>query len=184
MTAACAVDRPPALAKAATAHRLAHREAQMSKTLQIGDPAPNFDLPTDSGGRISLAKLKGKSVVLFFYPKDDTPTCTVENLSFSEKAKAFEQANALVIGISKDSPATHDKFKAKHGLNVLLASDETGKTLEDYGVWTEKNMYGRKYMGIERTTYLVNAKGRISEIWRKVRVKGHVDAVLRKINDD
>lgn len=165
-------------------HRLAHREAQLAKTLQIGDPAPNFDLATDSGGRISLAKLRGKSVVLYFYPKDDTPTCTVEALSFSEKAKAFERANAIVIGISKDNVARHDKFKAKHGLNVLLASDETGKTVEAYGVWTEKSMYGRKYMGIERTTYLVNPKGRIAEIWRKVRVKGHADDVLRKINED
>jgi peroxiredoxin Q/BCP len=184
MTAAFAVRPRQTLATVADIHRLAHREAQMVKTLKIGDPAPNFDLPTDNGGRISLAKLRGKSVVLFFYPKDDTPTCTVESLSFSEKTKAFEQANATVIGISKDSPATHDKFKAKHRLNVILASDETGQTVEDYGVWTEKSMYGRKYMGIERTTYLVNAKGRISEIWRKVRVKGHVDAVLRKINDD
>src|SRR3972149_6607427 len=126
----------------------------MPAPLKAGDQAPAFDLPTDSGGRISLAKLNGKNVVLYFYPKDDTPTCTQEALNFSEKAKAFERANAVIVGISKDSPATHDKFKAKHGLNVLLASDESGEVLNAYGVWTEKSMYGRKYMGIERATYL------------------------------
>ncbi len=156
----------------------------MAAPLKIGDLAPTFDLPADAGGRVKLAKLKGKRVVLYFYPKDDTPTCTQEALNFSEKAKAFERANAIVVGISKDSPSTHDKFKAKHGLTVLLASDEDGDVLNAYGVWTEKSMYGRKYMGIERATYLINPKGRIQKIWRKVRVKGHVDDVLREFNED
>jgi peroxiredoxin Q/BCP len=156
----------------------------MTAEPKIGDPAPGFDLPADAGGRVNLAKLKGKSVVLYFYPKDDTPGCTQEALNFSEKAKAFERANAIVVGISKDSPTTHDKFKAKHGLTVLLASDESGAVLDAYGVWTEKSMYGRKYMGIERSTYLINQKGRIQKVWRKVKVKGHVDDVLREINKD
>jgi peroxiredoxin Q/BCP len=156
----------------------------MAAPLKIGDLAPTFDLPADAGGRVKLAKLRGKSVVLYFYPKDDTPTCTQEALNFSEKAEAFEHANAIVVGISKDSPSTHDKFKAKHGLTVLLASDEGGEILNAYQVWTEKSMYGRKYMGIERATCLINPQGRIQKIWRKVRVKGHVDDVLREVNKD
>lgn len=156
----------------------------MVKPLEPGDRAPDFDLPTDGGGRITLAKLRGKSVVLYFYPKDDTEACTQEALNFSAKAKAFARANAVVIGVSKDSVSSHDKFKAKHRLNVLLASDQTGDVVNAYHVWTEKSMYGRKYMGIERTTYLVGPDGLISHVWRKVRVKGHVDDVLTKVNED
>lgn len=156
----------------------------MVKPFEPGDRAPDFDLPTDGGGRITLAKLRGKSVVLYFYPKDDTEACTQEALNFSAKAKAFARANAVVIGVSKDSVSSHDKFKAKHRLNVLLASDQTGDVVNAYHVWTEKSMYGRKYMGIERTTYLVGPDGLISHVWRKVRVKGHVDDVLTKVNED
>jgi len=156
----------------------------MAKMLEAGDPAPSFDLPSDGGGRVSLAKLKGKSVVLYFYPKDDTSGCTQEALNFSEKAKAFAKAKAVIIGVSKDSVASHNKFKAKHGLNLSLASDETGEMLNAYHVWTEKSMYGRKYMGIERTTYLIDPAGVIRQVWRKVKVAGHVEDVLRKINED
>ena len=156
----------------------------MVKPLEPGDRAPDFDLPTDGGGRITLAKLRGKSVVLYFYPKDDTEACTQEALNFSAKAKAFARANAVVIGVSKDSVSSHDKFKAKHRLNVLLASDQTGDVVNAYHVWTEKSMYGRKYMGIERTTYLIGIDGLISHVWRKVRVKGHVDDVLTKVNEN
>ena len=156
----------------------------MTTALEPGDKAPDFDLPTDSGSRINLAKLRGKSVVLYFYPKDDTEACTQEALNFSAKAKAFARANAVIIGVSKDSVARHDKFKAKHGLNVLLASDEAGDVCNAYHVWTEKSMYGRKYMGIERTTYLIDPKGVIAHVWRKVRVKAHVDDVLSKVNED
>jgi peroxiredoxin Q/BCP len=156
----------------------------MAKALEPGDKAPAFDLPGDGGVRINLAKLRGKSVVLYFYPKDDTEGCTQEALNFSAKAQAFARKNAVIIGVSKDSVASHDKFKAKHGLNVLLASDEAGDVCNAYHVWTEKSMYGRKYMGIERTTYLIDPKGVIVHVWRKVRVKGHVDEVLSKVNED
>jgi thioredoxin-dependent peroxiredoxin len=154
------------------------------KALEPGDRAPAFDLPTDDGGRITLAKLAGKSVVLYFYPKDDTAACTLEAQNFTEKAKAFAGAKTVVIGISKDSVASHAKFKAKHRLNVMLASDETGDVLNAYHVWTEKSMYGRKYMGIERSTYLIDPKGRIRKVWRKVKVAGHIDEILREVNED
>ncbi len=154
----------------------------MGKALKPGDPAPPFDLPTAGGGRVSLASLKGKRVVLYFYPKDDTPGCTREALSFTEKAKAFAAAKAVVVGISRDSVAKHDKFAAKHGLKVVLASDEDGEICNAYGVWVEKTLYGRKFMGIERATFLIDAKGKITRIWRKVRVPGHVEDVLKEVN--
>src|SRR5438270_2608445 len=119
------------------------------KELQPGDRAPDFDLPADNGGRVSLSGLKGKSVVLYFYPKDDTSGCTAEAIAFSKDAKAFERAGAAVIGVSKDSAASHDKFKAKYDLSLTLAADESTKTAEAYGVWVEKSMYGRRYMGME-----------------------------------
>ena len=153
----------------------------MAKTLKPGDPTPPFDLPTAGGGSVSLASLKGKRFVLYFYPKDDTPGCTAEALSFTEKAKAFAAAKTTVVGVSRDSVAKHDKFAAKHGLTVILASDEDGKVCERYGVWTEKTLYGRKFMGIERSTFLVDEKGRIAHVWRKVRVPGHVEDVLKEI---
>lgn len=153
----------------------------MAKALKLGDPAPPFDLPTAGGGHVSLAGLKGKRVVLYFYPKDDTPGCTREALSFTEKAKQFATAKTTVLGVSRDSVAKHDKFVAKHGLNVELASDEDGKVCEAYGVWVEKSLYGRTYMGVERATFLIDPKGRIAHIWRKVKVPGHVEDVLEKV---
>ena len=153
----------------------------MAKTLKPGDPAPPFDLPTAGGGRVSLASLKGKRVVLYFYPKDDTPGCTREALSFTEKAKQFAAAKTTVVGVSRDSVAKHDKFVAKHGLNVELASDEDGKVCEAYGVWVEKSLYGRTYMGVERATFLIDPKGRIEHVWRKVKVSGHVEDVLKMV---
>ena len=154
----------------------------MSKPLKPGDLAPKFDLPTAGGGRISLVGLTGKRVILYFYPKDDTPGCTREALDFTEKADDFAAAKAVVVGVSRDNAASHDKFAAKRGLSLLLASDEDGEICERYGVWIEKNMYGRKYMGVERATFLIGKTGRIERLWRKVKVPGHVDEILREIN--
>jgi peroxiredoxin Q/BCP len=152
----------------------------MAKELKLGDPAPPFDLPTAGGRRVSLASLKGRQVVLYFYPKDDTPGCTLEALNFTEKARAFAAAKATVVGVSRDSPAKHEKFAAKHGLNVTLASDEDGLCCEAYGVWGEKKLYGRTFMGVERATFLIDSRGRIARIWRKVKVPGHVEEVLKE----
>ncbi|MBY0564650.1 MAG: thioredoxin-dependent thiol peroxidase [Hyphomonadaceae bacterium] len=152
------------------------------KQLKPGDPAPPFDLPTAGGGRVSLADLKGKRVVLYFYPKDDTPGCTQQALNFTEALDDFAAANAAVVGVSRDTPAKHDKFAAKHGLSILLASDESGAVCEAYGVWVEKKLYGRTSMGIERSTFLIDARGRINRIWRKVKVAGHVAEVLESVN--
>ena len=146
--------------------------------LQSGDKAPTFTLPGNGETSISLEDYQGKNVVLYFYPKDDTPGCTTEAKDFTSAIDEFSDANTVVIGMSKDTVAKHDKFIAKHDLQVLLASDEDGKVIEDYGVWVEKNMYGRKYMGIERATYLIDASGVIQTIWRKVKVKGHAEAVF------
>lgn len=153
----------------------------MTKTLNPGDPAPPWDLPTAGGGRVSLADLKGQRVVLYFYPKDDTPGCTREALNFTEKAKAFAAAKTAVVGVSRDSVAKHDKFAAKHGLKLILASDEDGAVCERYGVWVEKKLYGKSYMGVERATFLIDSRGRIARVWRKVRVPGHVDEVLKEV---
>ncbi|HVY86629.1 MAG TPA: thioredoxin-dependent thiol peroxidase [Caulobacterales bacterium] len=154
----------------------------MSKALKPGDPAPSFNLPTAGGGRVSLASLKGKRVILYFYPKDDTPACTQEALSFTEKTNEIAKANAVVIGVSRDPVAKHDKFAAKYGLKLQLASDEDGEVCERYGVWVEKSMYGRKYMGVERSTFLIDEKGKLKRIWRKVKVAGHVEEILTEIN--
>ncbi|MEJ0058865.1 MAG: peroxiredoxin [Terricaulis sp.] len=154
----------------------------MSKPLKPGDPAPDFDLPTAGGGRVSLAGLRGKQVVLYFYPKDDTPACTQEALNFTEKTNEFAAAKAVVVGVSRDPLPKHAKFTAKYGLKLQLGSDEDGLVCERYGVWVEKSMYGRQYMGVERATFLIDRKGRISRIWRKVRVPGHVDEVLNEVN--
>ena len=145
--------------------------------LAVGDKAPDFSVPGDSGSTISLSDYKGKHVVLYFYPKDDTPGCTKEACGFRDNLKDFDDLQAAVIGVSKDTPAKHDKFKDKYDLNFPLASDEDGKICDDYGVWVEKNMYGKKYMGIERATYLIDPDGKIAHIWRKVKVKGHVEDV-------
>jgi len=146
--------------------------------LDAGDKAPDFKLPTDGGGEASLAALKGKPVVLYFYPKDDTSGCTKEAMGFRDALPAFSKAGVAVIGVSKDSVARHDKFKAKYDLNFPLVSDEDGALCEAYGAWVEKSMYGRKYMGIDRSTFLIGGDGRIARIWRKVKIAGHVDEVL------
>lgn len=146
-----------------------------------GAKAPAFDLPTDGGGRARLKDFAGKSTVLYFYPKDDTAGCTREALDFTAAAKKFAAANAAIIGVSKDSAEKHDKFKAKHKLKVTLASDEEGETVAAYGVWGEKTLYGRKYMGIDRSTFLIDGKGVIRKIWRKVKVPGHVEEVLAAV---
>jgi peroxiredoxin Q/BCP len=147
--------------------------------LTVGSPAPEFDLPTDSGGHVKLSTLKGRMVVLYFYPKDDTSGCTSEAQGFTAAAAAFKAAGAVVIGVSKDSVKSHDKFKAKYDLDITLASDETGAVVEQYGVWVEKSMYGRKYMGIDRSTFLIDHDGVIQAVWRKVKIPGHVEAVLK-----
>jgi thioredoxin-dependent peroxiredoxin len=146
--------------------------------LNPGDKAPDFTLPTDGGGTVSLKKLKGQKIVLYFYPKDDTSGCTKEAMAFNALKSKFAKANTEIIGVSADSPQSHDKFKAKYDLTFTLASDEPKDMLEAYGVWVEKSMYGRKYMGIERCTFLIDEKGKIQEIWRKVKVPGHAEAVL------
>ncbi|BCP53075.1 peroxiredoxin [Kaistia sp. 32K] len=146
--------------------------------LPQGSPAPDFDLPTDGGGRISLADLRGHKVVLYFYPKDNTAGCTLEAIDFSAQAAAFEAAGTKVVGISADSVKSHDRFKKKHDLTIPLASDEEKTMLEAYGIWAEKQMYGRTFMGIVRTTYLIDAEGRIARVWEKVKVSGHVEEVL------
>lgn len=145
---------------------------------EISEYAPDFTLPVSGGGEVTLSALKGTPVVLFFYPRDDTPGCTKEAIGFSAELAAFEAAGAKVFGISRDTIAKHDKFAAKHDLTVPLLSDEAGHVTESYGVWVEKNMYGKKSMGIERATYLIGADGTIAQIWRKVKVPGHVEAVL------
>jgi peroxiredoxin Q/BCP len=146
--------------------------------ITAGDTAPLFTLPRDGGGEVSLAMLRPGKVVLYFYPKDDTPGCTLEAQDFTTLHAEFLAAGTTVIGISKDSVKAHDKFCKKHGLSVILASDEAGTTCEDYGVWLEKSMYGKTYMGIERTTVLIDAEGVVAQVWNKVSVKGHADQVL------
>ncbi len=144
----------------------------------IGDLAPEFDLPRDGAGRISLESLRGRKVALYFYPKDDTSGCTREAIDFQGLKGEFEKAGAVVVGVSPDAVKSHDKFKAKHGLDFPLISDEARTLLEAYGVWVEKSMYGRKYMGVERTTFLIGGDGRIARIWNKVKVPGHAAEVL------
>ena len=143
-----------------------------------GTPAPDFTLPRDGGASVTLSAFRPGKVVLYFYPKDDTPGCTLEAQDFTARAAAFAAAGTTVIGISKDSVKAHDKFCKKHSLSVILASDETGHTCEDYGVWVEKSMYGKTYMGIERSTFLIDGSGTIARVWNKVSVKGHADEVL------
>jgi peroxiredoxin Q/BCP len=149
--------------------------------LSIGDLAPDFDLASDRGGQIRLSALRGGPVVVYFYPKDDTSGCTSEAKAFTEHLAAFTAKGATVVGISPDTVASHAKFRAKYDLGVELAADPEKLALEAYGVWVEKAMYGRKYMGVERATYLVDAEGKIAAIWRKVKVTGHVEAVLKAL---
>ena len=154
-------------------------------TLEIGSKAPEFDLPADSGETLSLSGLLADNdyVVLYFYPKDDTPGCTTEAKDFTALEAEFKALNTSVVGVSKDTPAKHDKFRAKHDLTVRLVSDEEGGMLESYGVWVEKSMYGKTYMGIQRATLLINKAGDIVATWPKVKVKGHADSVLAAIKD-
>lgn len=144
----------------------------------VNDTAPDFTLPRDGGGEVTLSDLRGSAVVLFFYPKDDTPGCTKESIGFSADLQAFADAGAKVFGLSKDTVAKHEKFVAKHDLTTPLLSDAEGTTCEDYGVWKEKSMYGKKFWGIERSTFLIAADGTIARVWRKVKVDGHVAEVL------
>ena len=153
----------------------------MAKTLEQGSNAIAFTLDADGGGKVALKEFAGKPLVLYFYPKDDTTGCTKEALDFTASASAFKKLGATVVGVSKDSVAAHDKFKKKHKLNVVLASDPEGKMIESYGSWVEKSMYGRKYMGIDRSTFLIDGKGKIARIWRKVKVPGHVEEVLEAV---
>ena len=148
-------------------------------SLEVGDKAPDFSLPADSGGNVSLKELKGKTVVLYFYPKDDTPGCTAEACAFRDQLPDFSKVKAVIIGVSKDSVASHDKFKSKFKLPFPLASDADGKVCEADGAWGEKSMYGKKYMGIERSTFLIDANGVVRNIWRKVKVDGHAAEVLK-----
>ncbi len=150
----------------------------MAEPPQIGEPAPDFTLPTDDGGVVSLSQLKGKSVVLYFYPKDDTPGCTTEAVDFTAQADAFAAVGATVIGVSPDDAASHQRFKAKHDLTVTLASDPERRTIEAYGAWGEKKLYGKTSMGLIRSTFLISPDGVVTQAWRNIRVKGHVAKVL------
>jgi len=147
-------------------------------SVDVGDKAPSFTLPRDGGGEISLKDFRGKPVVLYFYPKDDTSGCTAEACAFRDALPDFSKVKAEIIGVSKDPVKKHDKFKDKYELTFPLASDEDGKTCEAYGTWVEKSMYGRKYMGIERSTFLIDGNGVVRNVWRKVKVPGHAEEVL------
>lgn len=150
-------------------------------SLKPGDKAPAFSMETESGEKIALKDFKGKKLVLYFYPKDDTPGCTKEAIAFTADIAKFRRAGASVVGVSRDSVAKHQKFRDKHGLKVTLGSDDDGATTEAYGVWVKKSMYGREYMGIERATFLIDEKGKVAQIWRKVKVKDHAEAVLAAV---
>ena len=151
--------------------------------LAPGGKAPEITLPRDGGTSVSLSDFAGQKVVLYFYPKDDTPGCTTEAIGFTKMATEFAAAGAVVLGVSKDPVKKHDKFVAKYELGIALLSDEDGDVCERYGTWGEKSMYGKTYMGIERATFLIGADGTISHIWRKVKVPGHVDAVLAAVKE-
>ena len=148
-----------------------------------GERAPDFSMATDDGGKVSLKSLKGKNVVLYFYPKDDTPGCTKEACAFRDNLPDFSKVKATVIGVSKDSVESHQKFKKKYALPFPLASDPDGKVTKAYGVWKKKSLYGREFMGIERSTFLIDAKGVVRKIWRKVKVGGHADEVLESLGE-
>lgn len=150
-------------------------------SVTIGEKAPDFTMPTDGNGSVSLSKLQGKPVVLYFYPKDDTSGCTAEACGFRDSFPDYGKTGATVIGVSRDSVASHDKFKNKYQLPFILAADADGKVTEGYGVWIEKSMYGRKYMGIDRSTFLIDKDGVVRGVWRKVKVGGHVAEVLKAV---
>ena len=146
-----------------------------------GKKAPAFKMPTNDGGEVSLKDYEGKKLVMFFYPKDNTPGCTTESIGFSENLTKFRRAGADVLGVSKDSVASHERFREKQGLKITLASDKDSDVIEKYDSWIEKKNYGRTYMGIDRSTFLIDEKGKILKIWRNVRVKGHVEDVLETV---
>ena len=150
-------------------------------SVEAGKKAPDFTAPTDGGKKLKLSDLRGKPVVLYFYPKDDTSGCTAEACGFRDALPDFSKVKAQVIGVSKDSVERHDKFKKKYGLTFPLVSDEDGKICERYGTWIEKSLYGRKYMGIERATFLIDGTGTVAKVWHKVKVPGHVAAVLEAV---
>ena len=150
-------------------------------SVEIGKAAPAFTMPTDGNGKVTLAALKGRPVILYFYPKDDTTGCTKEACGFRDAMPDFSKIDATIVGVSKDSVASHDRFKAKYELPFILASDADTEVTEKYGAWVEKSMYGRKYMGIERATFLIDGKGVVRGIWRKVKVPGHVEEVLKAV---
>lgn len=178
---ATAAKKKTAATKKAAPKKAAPKKAGAAAGLQVGDKAPAFTMPTDGGGTVSLSALKGKAVVLYFYPKDDTSGCTKEAIDFTAAKAKFDKLDAVVIGCSRDTAKSHDKFKDKHKLKVVLAADESGKITDSYGVWVEKSLYGRTYMGIERSTFLIDRTGKIAAIWRKVKVPGHVDSVLKAV---
>ena len=151
----------------------------MTVTLQEGDKAPAFSLPANGGKTVALSDFKGRKLVVYFYPKDNTPGCTTEAIDFTAALADFGKAGTDIVGVSADSVKKHENFIAKHDLGITLLADEEQKMLNDYGVWVEKSMYGRKFMGIERATFLIDENGKIARIWRKVKVKGHVEAVLQ-----
>jgi thioredoxin-dependent peroxiredoxin len=153
----------------------------MSASCEVGDAAPDFDLETDGERRLRLRDFRGRKLVLYFYPKDDTSGCTAEAIAFNGMRNEFAEAGAAILGVSPDSAKSHARFKAKHGLSLDLASDGTKEMLSAYGVWVEKSMYGRKYMGVERTTFLIDANGKVARVWRKVKVNGHADEVLAAV---
>src|SRR5258706_3171561 len=150
----------------------------MSKPLSAGMPAPDFTLPRDGGGHVSLKEFSGRKAVLYFYPKADTPGCTKEAMNFNALRSAFAEANTVILGISADPVKAQDKFRDKYSLAFPLVSDETHRMLEAYGVWGEKSMYGKTFMGVERVTYLIDAAGKIARVWPKVKVEGHAEEVL------
>jgi peroxiredoxin Q/BCP len=147
-------------------------------SVEVGDKAPDFNLPSDGGGKISLKALRGKKIVLYFYPKDDTPGCTTEACAFRDSLPDFSKVKTTIIGVSKDDVKSHDRFKKKYDLPFPLLSDEDGKLVKAFGVWVEKSMYGRKYMGIDRSTFLIDEKGIVRGVWRKVKANGHAEEVL------
>jgi peroxiredoxin Q/BCP len=157
------------------------RKAKLAM-LKEGDKAPGFELPRDGGSTVKLSDFKGRPVIVYFYPKDDTSGCTKEATGFSENIDAFHAAGAEVIGISPDSVKSHDRFRDKHGLSVILLADQDRKAIDAYGVWVEKKMYGRAYMGVDRSTFLIGKDGRIERAWRNVKVPGHVEEVLEAVN--
>ena len=152
-------------------------------SLAVGDKAPDFTIATDGGGTFCLSEMMGQNVIIYFYPKDDTPGCTKEACEFRDSLPDFSKSSSKIIGISKDTVAKHDKFKSKYELPFTLGADVEGAVCEAYGTWVEKSMYGRQYMGIERATFLVDREGVVQGIWRKVKVKGHVEEVLGAVQN-